>query len=176
MTTVLDYLVPHFAVDVVGVFDKDFNQVFPRARVLKASVKEDSKVMEHPLETGSIITDHRIVLPVEIELYCILQSADYADTYKIVKQYFLNGTLLTVQTRSGSYANQLMASLPHTEDAEQYDTLLMTLNFKQVQFATGRFRGTPANPSNSSTQDRGVINPQTPSQTSQGNVTNSISG
>ncbi len=32
--------------------------------------------MEHPVESGIIITDHRIILPVEIELSLILTSSN----------------------------------------------------------------------------------------------------
>lgn len=163
MPTIFDTLIPHAAVDTVAVYDQNFRQVFPRARALKAVVKEDAKVMEHPVETGAIITDHRIILPIEIELSFILQSEDYLDTYRAIKQYFLNATLLVVQTRSGTYQNQLIASMPHEEDPEQFDTLMMAVNLKQVQFVTPQFNVRPRRPSNSTTSDRGNLQPKKPS-------------
>lgn len=163
---VLDTLILKAGTDYVAVFTQDFTQVFPRARAIKATVKEESKVMEHPVETGTIVTDHRIILPVEIELSLILQSADYQDTYKSIKQYFLNATLLVVQTRSGIYKNQLIASLPHEENPDQYDALSVALKLKQVQFTTARFvQIVPQDPANTNTVDRGtqqgtpVVNP-----------------
>lgn len=162
MPNIIDTLLPSFAIDYVAVFTQDFTQVFPRARILKATVKEQAKVMEHPVETGAIITDHRIILPVEIELSLILQSADYADTYKTIRQYYLNATLLVVQTRSGIYDNQLIASMPHEEDPTQYDALTIALSLKQVLFVKATY-GKAKNPKNSSTVNRGTQQPTTPS-------------
>jgi hypothetical protein len=162
MASFLDNLLIHNAVDVVAVYDSNFTQIFPNARPLKVTVKEDAKLMEHPLETGAIITDHRIVLPIEIEISFFLGAEDYRNTYRIIKQYYLNATLLTVQTRSGIYNNQLIASLPHEEDPAQYDTLMMAVSFKQVQFATAQFSLTPRNPTKTSTVNRGEQQPRAP--------------
>jgi len=162
MRTLFDTLIPHAAVDVVAVFDQDFRQVFPRARALKAVVKEPKKVMKHPTEFGTTIADHQIIDPVEISLSFVLQSEDYQDTYREIKQYSLNATLLVVQTRSGLYYNQLISNMPHEEDPEQYDTLAMALTFTEVQFVTPVFTVRPRRPSHQSTVSRGEIQPTPP--------------
>lgn len=160
MPTILDTLIPSYATDYVGVFNQDFSQVFPRARPMKAVVKEEAKVMEHPVESGAIITDHRIILPVEIELSLILQALDYQETYKVIRQYYLNATLLVVQTKSAVYDNQIIASMPHEEDPEQYDALIISLKLKQVQFVTPQYHVNPKNKTNSTTVNRGTQLPQ----------------
>jgi hypothetical protein len=149
------------AVDVVGVYTPEFRQVFPRARPIKAVVKEEAQVMEHPLETGATITDHRIILPVEIELSVILQAIDYRNTYQIIKQLFLNGDLLTVQTKTGIYENQLIAAMPHEEDPEMFDAITIALKLKEAQFVTPQFDIVPRNPTKKSTVDRGTQQPKT---------------
>lgn len=149
-------ILPSFAVDSVAVFTQDFTQVFKKARAMKAVVKEQSKLMEHPVESGIVITDHRIILPVEIELTLILSSYDYQSVYKSIKQYYLNGTLLVVQTRSDIYENQLIASMPHEEDPSQYDVIPLILNLKQVQFVTAEYGVVPKAPKNTNTTKRGT--------------------
>lgn len=171
ITDTINNLLPSFASDVVAIFTQDFFQIFPRARAMKAVVKEDSKPMEHPLETGATITDHRIILPTAIELSIILQGAnDYTNTYNAIRQYFLNGTLLVIQTKTGIYPNQMIVALPHEEDPEQYDAVIIALKLKQVQFAraaVGTSTVVPKKKSNSSTVKRGVTQPRaaTPAQT-----------
>ncbi len=145
-----------FNFDTVAIFTQDFKQVFKNARAIKATVKEEAKVMEHPLETGATIVDHRIILPVEIELSMILSPADYKNTYNQIKDFYINATLLLVQTKSGTYANQLIQSIPHEETPETYNTLVMSLNLKQAQFVTAQFTNTPKNPSNGSNVSRGT--------------------
>lgn len=157
------------ASDVVGVFTSDFIQVFERARPLKATIKEDAKVFDHPLETGATITDHRIILPIEIEISLILQSKDYRDVYQQIKQLFLNATLLVVQTRAGVYENQLISSMPHEEDPEYYDTITLALKLKEAQFVEPQFASLPPravrNKSNASTEKRGEQQPMPAAET-----------
>jgi len=160
-SNIFNTLFPSFASDSVAVFDQNFNQLFKSARAIKATVKEESKVMEHPIETGAIVTDHRIVLPVEIELSLILNSLDYTNTYKSIRQYYLNGTLLVVQTRTGIYQNQLISSIPHEESPDQYNAISMAISLKEVQFVTAKFSKRTKKPSDSDTTGRGTQQPQT---------------
>lgn len=140
----LNLLYATFAADVVGVFDADFRQVFRGARPVKAAVAESSKVMEHPVETGSVITDHKIELPVAIEISFVVPSSQYRSVYQQIKQLRRDGTLLTVQTRTGSYGNMLITDIPHDEDPEMFDVLPISIKFTQVQFVTATFGKLPA--------------------------------
>jgi hypothetical protein len=152
---ILGSLLATSAIDVIGVYTQDFKQVFPRARPLKAVVKEDSQPMEHPLETGAITTDHRILLPVEIEISALLQADDYRNTYQIIKQIFKNGELLIVQTKVGVFENQLIVGMPHEEDPEMFDAVTIALKLKEVLFTTAQFDIVPRDQTKKSTVDRG---------------------
>ena len=145
--------------DTVAVFTQDFTQIFRNARAIKAVVKEQAKVMEHPVESGAIITDHRIILPTEVELSLILTPATYRETYDQINQYYLEGTLLIVQTRSGIYVNQLIHSMPHEEDTNLFNTITLALGLKEVQFVTAKYTTTPRNPKNTNTKQRGAQQP-----------------
>ncbi len=155
-SNVLSTAIASFGSDAVAVFTEDYTQVFRTARAIKAVVKETAKLMEHPIETGAIITDHRIILPVEIELSLVLIASDYQNVYKQIRQYYYNATLLYVQTRAGLYLNQLIQSMPHEEDPDQYDVLTLALHLRQVQYVTAQFSVVPKNISNSSTTNRGT--------------------
>jgi hypothetical protein len=156
MPNILETLLPTAAFDQVQVLDQDFNQVFPLARAIKAVVKEEARVMEHPLESGATITDHRVILPVEIELSFILPPGSYQDTYRQIRQFYLNATLLIVQTKSGAYYNQLIASMPHEENPDQYNALTLALTLKEAQFAVTAIDYSPKNPKQSSEVNRGA--------------------
>lgn len=153
--SIINTLLPSFAFDTVAVFTQTYEQIFRDARAIKAVVKEQAKVMEHPIENGAVITDHRIILPVEIELFLILSPKSYQDTYKAIRSYYLNGTLLVIQTRTGIYENQLISSMPHEEVPEQYDAISLNLSLRQAQFVAPEGNVTPANPSDTTTVERG---------------------
>lgn len=147
--------------DTVAVYDSNYVQVFSKARPLKAEINEDSKVFEHPLEDGTEIVDHRIVLPVEIELSLILTSFDYQDVYQEIKQIFLDADLLIISTRAGTYENQIIQSMPHVETSDVYNGLLMTLKTKQADFVTSETSIAPILSSDSSTTDKGLVQSET---------------
>jgi len=122
--------------DVVGIFDSaSFNQLFTNARAIKAKVNENSSVMSHPVEDGSTVTDHTVILPIDIELSMIISSADYRSVYESIKSYFIAATLLIVQTRSGTYRSMIISNMPHDEDPEMYDALTMAVKLQEVKFA-----------------------------------------
>ena len=113
-----------------------FGQMFVNARPLKATVRETSKVMEHPVETGSIISDHHIINPVEIDIPVIVTAQNYASTYTQIRQAFINATLLSVKTRTGTYQNMIIAEMPHEEESEMYNAIVIALRLRQVLIFT----------------------------------------
>lgn len=153
------------AADVVGVYKQDtFIQVFAKARPIKAEIKEDSKLMEHPLENGATVVDHRIVLPVEIELSLVLLYGEYREVYEEIKQAYLNATLLSAHTKTSVYDNLIIASLPHVEDADMYDAVALALKLREVQFITVTSTVVPLEPKNKSTTERGTQQTKTPNE------------
>lgn len=129
--------------DVVAVLDKDFNQLFPDGRPIKASVTETAKLMEHPIETGAVITDHRIINPVEIELSLILTGDAYPDVYKAIKDVFTGNSTVVVQTRTDSYQNMLIQAMPHEETPDMVDVIAMALKLRQVLLIDVQFQALP---------------------------------
>lgn len=178
MPNIFQSLIPSFGGKTIFVTNQAGDEVFPKARFLKAEITPESRPMEHPVESGAIITDHRILLPIEIELSAVLSSEDYKDVYKQISTLYVNGTLLIVQCRAGTFNNQLIQAIPHTEDAEQYDAIVISLKLKQVLIATTPATSmvspgvnansaqasvqAPASPTNSNTVNTGLQNAQAP--------------
>jgi hypothetical protein len=109
-----------------------FGQMFVNARPMKAAVRETSKIMEHPVETGVPLADHHIINPVEIDIPLIVGAQFYAGTYNQIRQAFINATPLSVKTRVGVYSDMIIADMPHEEDAEMYDVITIGLRLRQV--------------------------------------------
>lgn len=148
------------AQDVVAVLKSDFSQVFEKARAIKATIMRTSKAMEHPLETGASIVDHRIVLPTTIELSLILSSEDYRAVYQQVADLFKRGELLTVQTRVESFASMLIEKMPHDETPEMLDGVALALSLKEAQFVQPQFSPLKVRqPKDSNTVQRGQQQP-----------------
>lgn len=139
-------LQPSRAIDVVAILGPGYTPLFSLARPLTATVYEDAKLMEHPLETGSSIADHIVFEPVEIELPMVLSGeVEYRQTYAAIKGAFKAGTLLTVSTRSGLYPDMVVTSMPHDERANSFDALEMNIRLRHAVFVTPKTTDLPAN-------------------------------
>jgi hypothetical protein len=149
------------AADVVGVFDADFNQVFPEGRPIKATIKETARGMEHPIENGSTITDHRVIDPSEITLTLMLVGEEYPDTYGRIKALFQKSELLTVQTKTGSYPSMMIIEMPHDETSDVFDAVPMELKLREVLLVTAQFQALPPAAVQSGTDGRGKRNAST---------------
>lgn len=158
---------PTAAQDVIAVLTTTgFNQVFANARALKLSIAEDSKVMEHPLEDGTTVTDHRIINPVSAELSAICASVDYPSVYQQIKDLFRRGELLTVQTRVDSYSPMIIEKIPHEETSDVFDGIAISITLKQAKFVTPQYSALPprkvAAKKDSDTAKRGQQQPTEP--------------
>ena len=151
--------------DVMGFWDKDYRQVFERSRPMNCRVMESSKNFEHPIETGAVIIDHRIIMPVQIEVSLVMDGAFYYDQYLKIKKAFLNADLFYVHTRTGIYDNMMIVDMPHEENPAQFDTISVGIKLTEVQFVEAQFLPLPPQKvktaTNQSTKDKGISNAKT---------------
>lgn len=152
---------PSAALDVVAILGPGFLPMFSLARPLTATVYEDARLMEHPLEMGSVIADHIVIQPLEIDMPCIVTGElAYRNTYAAIKAAFTTGTLLTVVTRTGVYPNMVIIAMPHEERAQSFNAIEMSIRMRHAVFVQPQSTDLPANetqnPAQSSTVDRGA--------------------
>lgn len=153
-------ITPSLAVDVVAITGGGFVPLFSAARPLEARVFEFADLMEHPLETGAVIADHIVFRPTEIELplVCVGELA-YRSTYAALRATYNAGTLLTIQTRTGSYPNMVITDLPHEETPASFDAVQIRLRLREARFVTpktGLSAKQVKNPAQASTTARGA--------------------
>jgi hypothetical protein len=156
-------------IDDVIVLDAEFNRLFERAQSIKATVDRQAKVMDHPIETGAVITDHRVMLPVTVELSLILSGEDYKNTYHLIKALYLSADLLTVQTRVDVYYNMIVAKMPHEETPDLRDGVTLALSLREVELAKAAYGkappATPAKAKDAKNTNRGQQQPKETTET-----------
>lgn len=129
--------------DVVRITNADGQALFPEARIMRATVREEAVFFEHDLEDGSKVADYRILKPVEIQLAVIITGDAYGSAYNALREGFHNGTAYVVQTKTGSYANQYLQAMPHEETPEAGDSIAIALNFRETRFFTADIQALP---------------------------------
>ncbi len=143
-------------ISVVAILDSNFNQILADARPIKATVKETAKTMTHPVEDGSVITDHRIIEPIEISLSLLISVDNYKDVYEQLKSNFINSNILKIMTKTGLYENLIISAMPHDETPEMLGALAIAVSFKEVKIVTPEtVQLAPKSPKHSGTKNNG---------------------
>jgi len=128
---------------------------------MKATVRETSKAMEHPVEDGTTITDHRVILPVEIDLPLMLATEDFRATFSALKTLFNSAELLIVQTTVDSYADMMITDMPHEESPDMVGAVPVALKLKEVKTVKAQYGTLPpravAKKSDASTVKHGEV-------------------
>lgn len=130
--------------DVVRITDAEGNALFQNARVMRATVREESTLFEHPLEDGTNVADQKIIKPVEIQFAALMTGDSYGQTYNALRNAFRKSTPLIIQTKTGSYPNQYLQNMPHEETPEAGDSVAIALSFREVQFFKPDIQSLPA--------------------------------
>lgn len=155
---IFNALIPSFSADVVAI-NGPAGQMFRDARPMKATVSETAKLMTHPLENGSSIVDHRIILPIAIQIQLILRSNTYRETYQQIRQAFRASVQMSIQTKTDTYPNMYLQAMPHEEDPSMFDTITILLEFVEAMFVQVQLQDLPptavSEPTDQSTLDRG---------------------
>ena len=146
-------------ITIVGIYSGK-NLLFKDAKIMKASIKETATVMNHPVESGSVITDHVIINPYEITFQLMISSTNNQSTYSSIKKSFLESSSLTVHTKSGVYSNMIISMMPHEESVEAFNSLAMTVTLKQVILVKKTSIAAPKSDKNSNTISTGKQNPK----------------
>lgn len=153
--TAFDLFNSSAAVDTVSVLNSSLQQVFPEARPMRVSVREYCRTLDHPIESGQIITDYSVIMPMEIDYQAIIEARYYRAIYQEIRSLFFNKELLSVQTRSGNYQNMIIAEMPHEETPDLFDALPISIRLRQVQVVQSTPVFAPADKVMSSTQSIG---------------------
>lgn len=147
--------------DVVAVLNSGFDPVLVGSSPMKAEVMPRAKLMDHPLESGQLVTDYKIILPLELRLPILIPYPFYRDIYQEILNLWRSSELLTVQTKAASYSNLVIVEPPHEENPDMFDAIIVNLRFREVQVVDSSGQFAPADPTQSDTVGSGQQQPIT---------------
>lgn len=130
-------------IEIVGIYDSEFRQLVSGSVPMSAIIQEGSKIFTHPLETGVSVSDHKIILPIEITIDMMLPRGLYLDLYATIRQIFHGNDTFIIQTRTMAYKNMALAQMPHEEHADQFDVIPISLTFQEAIFVETQFQALP---------------------------------
>lgn len=169
-TQAINTLTTLAGVGTVNIIDVGtFTPIFYGAEPMRVNVRESSRVMSHPVESGVTISDHHVIEPKAIEVSLLIPASYYVSVYQRIKTAFDTARLLILQCNADVYTNLIIAEMPHEESPDLFNTLVMALRFQEVLFippsavtqlntqnpTTVPSNYAPANPADSNTVLRG---------------------
>lgn len=116
--------------------DADGNQVLETVAIIAAQMSPSVTFSQHKLENGMVVTDNKIVNQTLVSVQIILQSEDYVEIYNEIKTLYEATTNFTLMDRVDFYDDMYLEDMPHEESADIANTIALTLNFRQQQFAS----------------------------------------
>lgn len=143
LSSVMAILGSSSAYDVVRIVSKG-GPAFETARIMRATVNNDSDIFSHPIEDGNTITDFKVELPIQIQLAVIIPAEDFENAYRNLRQAKKMGTEFIIQTRADSYERMVIKSMPHEESPEIGDCLGLSITFQEVQWFKPSVESLPA--------------------------------
>lgn len=145
--------------ELVTIMDAEsFEVLFVDAGLLDLSVMNEKKYTQFQVEDGSSRSDHSIQLPIKISLKVHI-SGDTKETFDAVQRAYEEYKLLIVQTRVRTYKPMVIETMPHTEQADDLDGVMLDISLIEWRTVTPVYGDAPARttkkPKQASTVKRG---------------------
>lgn len=100
---------------------------------LTANIEPTSELAEHPVETGTMITDAAIINPLSAKVRIALPRMFYTRIYSdLEKKYFIGKKKIILQTKLAVYKNMVLQNMPHDLTNETVDRVVIDLDLRQV--------------------------------------------
>lgn len=146
--------------DLVAILDGETLQpLFAEASPMSVVVREFSQIMTSAVEDGTLRADHKVDLPVEIDMPLLLTS-NSRSLYNNLRRAWKAGSVLTIQTRVSTYSSMMIYEMPHDETGEQGESVLMQIKMREVQVVSAEYGALPprkvANKNQASTVKKGT--------------------
>lgn len=142
-SSIMSILGSSSAYDVVRIISKA-GPAFETARIMRATINNDSDIFSHPIEDGNTITDFKVELPIQIQLAVIIPAEDFENAYRNLRQAKAIGSEFIIQTRADSYERMVIKSMPHEESPEIGDCLGLSITFQEVKWFKPSVESLPA--------------------------------
>lgn len=123
----------------VILYTQDGEEVLPDASIISCRVSDQSKLMEHPIESGAKISDHKVFEPRTIDLTIALTQYGYSAEYRELFNLYRDCTIMKLQTKAQVYNNLQIASIPHEEKVETMSRLMFNIQLKEAIVVTSQF-------------------------------------
>lgn len=111
-----------------------------------ADAADDAQTMDHPLESGALVTDHIVFNPNEVTLRCWMPNTPFLfdRALREIQNLYKQSREVTVKIRSDIFEPMIMVGKPVKVGADNIDHVVYELSFKQILKAVSQYVPLPA--------------------------------
>lgn len=129
--------------DLIAILDADtYQPLFAGSNIMQVTVRETSKLTNWAVEDGTQRTDHRVIDPVGIDMPLLLNDNTRA-LFEQLRNAYLEGRNLIVQTKVRSYTDIMIIEIPHEEKPEFGDSIPITVKMQELRVVKPEFGTLP---------------------------------
>ncbi len=102
------------------------------ATYIDCEVTPTSDLCEHPVETGTVITDASIIQPVIAKVRVAMPTRFYTAIYDEIYKLFKDKEKIQLQTKYALYQNLVLVAFPHKLSNDNVDRAIFEFELKEV--------------------------------------------
>ena len=146
----------------IALYGEGGGELLGNAAIVSCSVNDSSKLMEHPIESGAVISDYKVFNPVTASVVVALSASGFESEYAQIYAAYKNCEFLTLQTKTNVYKNLQVLSIPHEATFKTINRPTITINLKEALTVDAAFTvgSNLKNPANTNTKDLGHVQTQ----------------
>ncbi len=118
---------------------------FYRSSILRYGIDERSRMCDHPIEDGSIISDHKVKEPISFS--CAMAMPEFLGGLVVdeLNEIYRESKKVIVQCATGIYMNMILAEKPTNVTPENVSRPIFDLKFREVVIVTPQTTGQSEN-------------------------------
>jgi len=114
---------------------------FYRSGILRFGIEERSRMCDHPIEDGSVVTDHKVKEP--ITFTCAMAMPEFLGGLVVdeLNDFYRESKKVMIQCATGVYMNMILCEKPTNIAPENASRPIFDLKFREVVIVTPKIDG-----------------------------------
>lgn len=126
---------------------------FFRTAVMNASAEQTGKVCDFPIESGAVISDHKVREPRRITATLVMPGVLAGQVVDQINYYYHHSRKIAIQMPTGIYTNMILEATPVNMNPEDVSRPKFELKFREVLIIEPNYEGVNGTPDNAADGD-----------------------
>lgn len=124
---------------------------------MNITIHDSVKVARHPIETGEVILDNKVVQPSEVSVTCLVECEHWDKVSRMLDKMLLekSNNPFTIRTKTDDLQGYILYDIVEKQTSDKWDMVEIDLKFIEQLVIESSSISTPANKSNSDTVNSG---------------------